>query len=141
VVGSTHRGSVGRVFPGSTAERLLVDAPCPIAIAPRGFAERARASIATIGVGMDDTRSGEAALEEARKLAAHLSATLEILPGVGVAEARKLSDRETERLDLLVLGAGRYGPLEHSAPASPIRSLMHRVTLPVVVVPRDFARR
>ena len=34
VVGSTNRGAIGRVLPGSTAERLMHGAPCPIAIVP-----------------------------------------------------------------------------------------------------------
>ena len=37
VVGSTQRGRVGRVLPGSTAERLMHGAPCPIAIVPPGW--------------------------------------------------------------------------------------------------------
>jgi nucleotide-binding universal stress UspA family protein len=36
VVGSTRQGAVGRVFRGSTAERLMHGAPCPIAIVPVG---------------------------------------------------------------------------------------------------------
>ena len=31
VIGSSHRGAVGRVFAGTTAERLLHGAPCPVA--------------------------------------------------------------------------------------------------------------
>ena len=38
VVGSTHTGRAGRVLPGSTAERLLHGAPCPVAVAPKGYA-------------------------------------------------------------------------------------------------------
>jgi nucleotide-binding universal stress UspA family protein len=34
VVGSTSRGTLGRVLPGSTAERLMHGAPCPIAVIP-----------------------------------------------------------------------------------------------------------
>ena len=38
VVGSTHTGRAGRVLPGSTAERLLHGSPCPVAVAPKGYA-------------------------------------------------------------------------------------------------------
>jgi nucleotide-binding universal stress UspA family protein len=31
VIGSTERGAIGRLLPGSTAERLMHGAPCPIA--------------------------------------------------------------------------------------------------------------
>ena len=35
VVASSHRGRIGRVLAGTTAERLLRDAPCAVAVAPR----------------------------------------------------------------------------------------------------------
>ena len=35
VVGSTHTGRLGRVFPGSTGEKLLHGAPCAVAVVPR----------------------------------------------------------------------------------------------------------
>ena len=42
VLGSTHRGPVGRVAVGSTAASLLLEAPCYVAVAPLGFRERGR---------------------------------------------------------------------------------------------------
>src|SRR5215204_3184609 len=36
---STTRGVVGRIAPGSTAERLLHGAPCSVAVAPAGYAD------------------------------------------------------------------------------------------------------
>src|SRR5688572_15324143 len=38
VVGSTHRGPVGRVLRGSVGDNLLNGAPCAVAVAPRGYA-------------------------------------------------------------------------------------------------------
>jgi nucleotide-binding universal stress UspA family protein len=69
VLGSTHRGAVGRVFPGSVAERLLSHAPCALAVAPRGYAERPHGGLGLIGVGYDGSRSARAALEMAKRLA------------------------------------------------------------------------
>ena len=37
VVGSPHRGALGRVFVGSVANSLLHGAACPVAVAPRGY--------------------------------------------------------------------------------------------------------
>ena len=37
VVGPSHRGALGQVVPGSVGERLLHGAPCPVAVAPRGY--------------------------------------------------------------------------------------------------------
>ncbi len=42
VVGSTHRGRVGRILPGSVGSRLLHGAPCAVGIAPVGYATRRR---------------------------------------------------------------------------------------------------
>ena len=53
VVGSTHTGRAGRVLPGSTAERLLHGSPCPVAVAPKGYAQRARDEPGIIGCGYD----------------------------------------------------------------------------------------
>ncbi len=40
VVGSPHRGAVGRALIGSVAEGILHGAPCPVVVAPRGYAEQ-----------------------------------------------------------------------------------------------------
>ena len=40
VVGSSRRGARRRISPGSTGERLLHGAICPVAVAPRGLRER-----------------------------------------------------------------------------------------------------
>jgi nucleotide-binding universal stress UspA family protein len=69
VLGSTHRGPIGQVFPGTVAERLLSDAPCPLAIAPRGYADRSHGGVGLIGVGYDGSRNARAALEMAKELA------------------------------------------------------------------------
>jgi nucleotide-binding universal stress UspA family protein len=37
VVGSTRRAALGRLLPGSTADRLMHGAPCPIAVIPTGW--------------------------------------------------------------------------------------------------------
>lgn len=76
VVGSTKRDGVGRVLTGSTAERLLHGAPCPIVLAPNGYT---RARIATIAVGFADTTEGRAALVTAHALAARFGARLRVV--------------------------------------------------------------
>jgi nucleotide-binding universal stress UspA family protein len=67
VVGSTNRGAVGRVLVGSTAERLMRGAPCPIAIVPHGW--QAGAGLNTLGVAFVDTDEGHEALRGAYALA------------------------------------------------------------------------
>ena len=80
VVGSTNRGSVGRVLVGSTAERLMHGAPCPIAIVPHGW--HAGAGLNTLGVAFVDTDEGHEALRGAYALARRAGAKLRVLAAV-----------------------------------------------------------
>jgi nucleotide-binding universal stress UspA family protein len=69
VVGSTHRGPVGRVMSGSTAERLLHGTGCPVAVAPRGYQRHRSKPIGAIGVAFTDTPEGHEAARVATDLA------------------------------------------------------------------------
>jgi nucleotide-binding universal stress UspA family protein len=77
VVGSTERGGIGRVLPGSTAERLMHGAPCPIAVVPRSW--QPGGGLRTIGVGYVDTAEGHNALDSALALARRSGAKLRVL--------------------------------------------------------------
>ena len=68
VVGSSHRGRVGRVLAGSVTTDLLHGAPCPVVVAPRDYIERAD-GFQRIGVGFIDSPEGRAALSVACELA------------------------------------------------------------------------
>jgi nucleotide-binding universal stress UspA family protein len=76
VLGSTHRAGLGRVMPGSVAERLLSGAPCPVAVAPRGYEPL---DPRVIAVGYDGSREASAALELAADLGAAAEATLRVI--------------------------------------------------------------
>jgi nucleotide-binding universal stress UspA family protein len=78
VVGSSDRGEHGRVHAGRTGERLLNGSPCPVAIAPAGFAAEA-SSPRVIGVAYDGSESSETALREAAALAAEFEASLKLI--------------------------------------------------------------
>jgi nucleotide-binding universal stress UspA family protein len=78
ILGSTHRGALGRVFPGSVGERLLAGAPCPVAIAPHGYAGESH-RLRVIAVGYDGRRESKLALGAARELASELGASLRLL--------------------------------------------------------------
>lgn len=78
IVGSTHRGRVGRVCPGSLGERVLSEAPCAVAVAPRGLADRSF-RFGTIAVGFDGSKQAQAALRTAIDLAERTGASLRIL--------------------------------------------------------------
>jgi nucleotide-binding universal stress UspA family protein len=79
VVGSTHTGRAGRVLPGSTAERLLHGSPCPVAVAPKGYAQRSSDELAVIGCGYDASLSAAHALETAHRLAMTTGARLRVI--------------------------------------------------------------
>src|SRR5215207_3541267 len=74
VVGSSRRGAFGRLAPGTTAERLLHGAACPVAVAPAGLDDDWTPG--AIGVGFIDLEEGRHALAAAAALARASGATL-----------------------------------------------------------------
>ena len=79
VIGSSGRGGVGRVCAGTTAERLLHGAPCPVAVAPNGFHALEPGDIGTIAVGYDGSVEAKAALVGARSIARVRGARLRLI--------------------------------------------------------------
>jgi nucleotide-binding universal stress UspA family protein len=117
VVGSTHRGPLGRIYPGSTAERLLHGAPCAVAVAPRGFGSRPDGDLRVLCAAFDGSEESQAALEVAAGLAEAAEATLRVVavqepftPGaaavapMGSFDVGAVTQREAmqERLDEVV---------------------------------------
>jgi nucleotide-binding universal stress UspA family protein len=86
VVGSTHRGPVGRVVLGDATLATLNGAPCAVAIAPRGYALEPH-SLTTIGVGHDGSEESELALRAARAVAARHGSAIRALSVVGLQSA------------------------------------------------------
>jgi nucleotide-binding universal stress UspA family protein len=79
VVGSTHRGKLGRVVPGSVVERLLSGSPCPVAVAPRDYARGEHFGLGLVGVAFDGSPESELALRYAAQLATRLHAKLRVI--------------------------------------------------------------
>ena len=78
VLGSSHRGTVGRIVPGGVASHLLACAPCAIAVAPVGYAKQPQAPISRIGVAYDGTGESGLALAAAAGAASRLSVPLRL---------------------------------------------------------------
>jgi nucleotide-binding universal stress UspA family protein len=78
VVGSAHRGPLGRVLAGDVTAGTLHGASCPVVVAPRRFAERPT-DIRMIGVGYDGSPESRAAVELARDLAAAAGGQLQVI--------------------------------------------------------------
>lgn len=76
VVGSPHRGPLGRTLIGSVADGLLHGAPCEVIVAPRGFAAEERGPFRTIAVAYDDSAEAKAALARAEAIALDCRATI-----------------------------------------------------------------
>jgi nucleotide-binding universal stress UspA family protein len=141
VIGSTHRGMLGRVLPGSVGERLLSQAPCPVAIAPAGFADHEHFGLGLIGVAFDGSHESEIALELADRLAFALDARLRVITIVPRAAANgtlhtMLRDRgrdaQTLALHELRLTAGVDFALEEADPAAAVAR--HGVDLDLLVI-------
>jgi nucleotide-binding universal stress UspA family protein len=109
VLGSTHRGRLGRVLPGSVGEVLLHGAPCAVMVAPRGYREHRPHAIGRVGVGFDGSAESDRALASADSLAASLGASLE---AISVVPRHRLTGNGethpfTERLDSALRSLGR----------------------------------
>jgi nucleotide-binding universal stress UspA family protein len=80
VIGSTADKHDGVLRPGSTAERLMHGAPCPIAVVPHGW--EAGGGLKTIGVAYAPTEEGREAVTAAMALARRSGAGLRVLAAV-----------------------------------------------------------
>ncbi|MGI8712994.1 MAG: universal stress protein [Solirubrobacteraceae bacterium] len=83
VVGSCQRGLVGRVMLGDDTSDALNGAPCALAIAPFGYAERP-AALREVGVAYDGSPESEDALEAARAIATESGAKLSAFQAVSI---------------------------------------------------------
>ena len=83
VVGSCRRGLVGRVMIDDATTDAMNGAPCAIAIAPFGYAERP-AALSEIGVGYNGSPESKDALAVARSLATEHAAILSAFQAVSV---------------------------------------------------------
>jgi nucleotide-binding universal stress UspA family protein len=85
VVGSAHRGPIGRVLAGDVTAGTLHGAPCPVLVAARGHAEHAR-ELKTIGVGFDGSPESRAAVDLAHAIAEAAGARLRVIGVVAAPE-------------------------------------------------------
>ena len=86
VVGSSHRGVVGRAVLGSTADGLFAHAPCGVVMAVRGTAGDAP-QIRRIAVAYDGSAEAHVALDRAAALAQALGAVVDVVCAVDLTSA------------------------------------------------------
>jgi nucleotide-binding universal stress UspA family protein len=153
VVGSPHRGPVGRTLIGSVAEGILHGAPCAVTVAPHGYSEGQR-SLDLIAVAYDGTPEAKAALHRAGYTPLEppepdkvIEEGVQALGPKVTAESRKLSGPPAHALakacedgvDLLVAGSRGYGPVMRVLLGSVSTQLIAGAPCPVLVVPRPQA--
>jgi nucleotide-binding universal stress UspA family protein len=141
VIGSSHRGTLGRVLIGDDTHAALNGAPCPIAIAPAGYAQRP-ATMREIGVAYNASPESAHAVAVARKLAAERGARLSALEVVSLPAYAPLADGEAlgdtigglidfARERIATLG-GVEPHAEYGIPAEELSRYSHSVDLLIV---------
>lgn len=142
VVGSCHRGPLGRVIAGRVASRLFAGAPCPVAVAPRGYARRPDTQLRSIGVGFDDSPESWNAIQRAAALGVAAGATLRVIHALQPVIAPPMAPEESEQLTR-ELRASRERALNRAA-ASVSQDLHAEPTLlvgdPVLVLEHEASR-
>lgn len=79
VIGSSHRGPIGRVLMGDAGARLAAGSASPVIVTPRGWSKSKHDKILKIGIGYDATPEAEAALAYGAELARKTGASPELI--------------------------------------------------------------
>jgi nucleotide-binding universal stress UspA family protein len=85
VLGASHHGTRLRLLGGGTPEHVLDQAPCPVAVAPEGFAARMARRLRRVVVALDDSPEAARALDAAAALAREAGLPLRLTTAVNVA--------------------------------------------------------
>lgn len=134
VIGSSHRGRLGRLLVGDVGTSVLLDAPCPVAIAPKRLRDADWAP-RRIGVAYDGSAGSLAAVRDGEALAAQHDATLVIC----TAWETPLVDAAAYTEDLMRIAADSeqrgLEVLEQAAPEAAVeveRRLLHGRAVPAL---------
>jgi nucleotide-binding universal stress UspA family protein len=142
VVGSSHRGAIGRVLLGDDSLAALSGSPCAVAIAPAGYGSRPW-PIKTIGVGSDGSPESELALQAGRELASRHGSALRALAVVSLqsvpSDTRTPPDwtHETERVieaerERLLALEGVDGEVVYGDPSEELHAFADQLDLLIV---------
>ena len=86
IVLGAAREDLGDRIRVSLMERMVHGAPCAVAIAPTGYADRPH-ELRRIGVGFASSSEGRMAISLARELAGRVGATVDVIAGAGLEPA------------------------------------------------------
>lgn len=81
VIGSCHRGVLGRVLVGDVSRAVLHGAMCPVVVAPRGYREHPK-PVKVLGVGTNQGGPARAAVDFAASMASDAGAELRLLTAI-----------------------------------------------------------
>jgi nucleotide-binding universal stress UspA family protein len=95
-----------RLLATSTGERVIAGAPCPVAMPPRGWRDRASHDLGRIGVAFVPTPDGREALRIAAMLALRVGAHLHVVTVVA-GPAEVMSYRIGEDVDRMYVSAAK----------------------------------
>jgi nucleotide-binding universal stress UspA family protein len=85
VVGSSQRGTLGRILPGSVTRQVLQAAPCAVAVAPLGLHDAPVQPWRAIGVAYDGSEQSRVALQVASAMARRCGGTVHVICVVDIA--------------------------------------------------------
>jgi nucleotide-binding universal stress UspA family protein len=111
VIGSSRRGVIGHVAPGTTAQQVINGCGCPVVVVPHGHDPRGQ--LAKVGVAFVPTPEGRGALRAAAAVARMTGADLRVLtvvkPTLGAdataGPAREAAERTRAELEATVAAA------------------------------------
>jgi nucleotide-binding universal stress UspA family protein len=118
-VGATHRRALGRLAPGSTAERLLHGSPCPVVVAP---ARAGGGGVRSIAIAYDGREESVRALGAAEVIALQLRASLLLITGVDPGAAAVYLPPDSDEAVRAMASRARQG-LDDAAAALRARGL------------------
>lgn len=137
VLGHTHRGTFGRIHPGTLGDRVLTGLECPVAVAPAGYSRGPHDGFGIVGVAYDGGREAKHALGYAADLARGLGCELQVLtvepvyPDADFSPAREWTYVERNKTALDKVGAAE-GVFDRGDPARVLAR--HAVDLDLLVV-------
>lgn len=122
VLGSSHRGRLGRALLGGTAERVVQGSPCPVAVAPRGY--EPPAELRDVGIAYDGRTESRAALRWAGDLTVTLDGSLHVITvaeplNTGLYPSAEVMLREDMEASLM---ASRRRDLDEAVSEAPPRA-------------------
>lgn len=128
VVGSTHRGRLSRAIMGASAELIVSHSACPVAVAPRGYQDRAALSQPVVSIAYDGSPASWQALELGLELARAAPALVRGTPEHVLVD-------ESRTTELLLMGTHAHGPLARTLLGSVATHVLRRSTAPLVLCP------